>query len=199
MMVRRLPRACRRVQVRCSRRWADQAIAVASGGRPAWRSVSVFRHGGRGGRAKRPRPAAGDGECRLVAAPAARPALLLLLVAGSEQKPERLPAWPMTWPVVRGCGSLAGSGRFAVLGGVIDATECRSTRSRRSRAAAWLSREQSSAGSLPRRPDVAWAGETRDGRPGLTDARARGRVQVIVIWVRRIIERRPWRLCRVSV
>src|SRR5450755_1185782 len=42
MMVRRLARFSRRVQVRCSRRWADQATAIASGGWSCWRSVSAL-------------------------------------------------------------------------------------------------------------------------------------------------------------
>ena len=41
MIVRRLARASRRVQVRCSRRCADQAIAIASRGWLSWRSVSA--------------------------------------------------------------------------------------------------------------------------------------------------------------
>jgi hypothetical protein len=42
MIVRRFARASSLVQVRCSRRWADPAIAIASGGWSAWRSVSAL-------------------------------------------------------------------------------------------------------------------------------------------------------------
>ena len=57
---------------------------------------------------------------------------------------------------------------------------------------------QDASFSLKRCSAPRWA-ERATGALVCQDARARDCVQPIVIWVRRIIERRPWRLCRVSV
>jgi hypothetical protein len=66
MIVRRLARRSSLVQVRCSRCWADQAIAIASGGWLACRSVRALPIRGRGRASARPprRAAAGRGRSR---------------------------------------------------------------------------------------------------------------------------------------
>jgi len=47
MIVRRFARASKRVQTRCRRRCADQAIATAAAGCPPWRALSALPIAGR--------------------------------------------------------------------------------------------------------------------------------------------------------